>query len=138
MLRERGWDVRAVVQPGRDPTRLVALGAEPVVATLDDRQALSEACRDCDLVFHVAAALGPDGSPPEMFRVNVEGAGHVLEAAVDAGVRRFVYTSSVAVYGEQAPEGADEDTPQRPSGPYGESKAAAESLCFDRSARTGI
>ncbi len=130
LLRAHGWRVRGLVRPGRDPARLQAVGAEVILGTLEDLAALTRGCEGCDVVFHVAAALGPDADAHTLFRVNVDGTENVLRAAAAAGVGRVVFTSSVAVYGESAPEGADEDTPLRPSGPYGESKVRAEALCL--------
>lgn len=133
-LVQEGWEVRGLVRPGR---RLSAAfrGVEPVVGTLDQLDALRAGCRGCDVVFHVAAEL--DGAAPRdrILAVNVQGTDNVLRAAADAGVRRVVFTSSVAVYGEAAPDGADEDTPPRPSHPYGESKVRAEEACFHYHAR---
>lgn len=128
LLRE-GWQVRGLVRPGRDLSTLPP-GVEPVVGTLEQPEALRAGCQGCSVVFHVAAEL--DGTAPreQMLRVNVAGTENVLRAAVEAGVRRVVFTSSVAVYGESAPEGADESTPPRPSGAYGESKVLAEEACF--------
>jgi len=137
-LRAHGWEVRGLVRPGRDPEPLRAIGAQPVVGTLDDLPVLRQACEGCEVVFHVAAALGPDAVPPTVFRVNVDGTENVLQAACAAGARRLVFTSSVAVYGEAAPDGADEDTPPHPSGPYGESKLEAERLCLRYMREQGI
>lgn len=124
-----GWEVRGLVRPGRDPSHVPA-GVEPLVGTLDQLEVLRAGCRGCSVVFHVAAEL--DGLAPRehVLRVNVGGTEQVLRAAVDEGVRRVVFTSSVAVYGESAPDGADETTPPRPSGAYGESKVMAEDACF--------
>jgi nucleoside-diphosphate-sugar epimerase len=138
LLRAHGWRVRGLVRPGRDPARLHAAGAEAVFGTLEDLPALTRACAGCDVVFHVAAALGPNADAQALFRVNVGGTENVLRAAATAGVGRVVFTSSVAVYGEAAPEGADEDTPPNPSGPYGESKVRAEALCLRYMAEHGL
>src|SRR5690606_28941006 len=69
--------------------------------------------------------------PLGYYRVNVHGLTVLLEAAVAAGVRRLVFSSSAAVYG--IPEGpgdgvVTEDTPCRPVSPYGETKLAGEWL----------
>ncbi|MDR7568737.1 MAG: NAD-dependent epimerase/dehydratase family protein [Armatimonadota bacterium] len=129
LLRAHGWQVRGLVRLGRDPARLRAVGAEAILGTLEDLSVLTRACDGCEVVFHVAAALGPNVDAQTLFRVNVDGTENVLRAAAAARVGRVVFTSSVAVYGESAPEGADEDTPPHPSGPYGESKVRAEALC---------
>lgn len=133
-LVQEGWEVRGLVRPGRGLS-VATQGVEPVVGTLDQLDALRAGCRGCDVVFHVAAEL--DGAAPRdrILAVNVQGTDHVLRAAADAGVRRVVFTSSVAVYGEAAPDGAEEDTPPRPSHPYGESKVRAEEVCLRYHAR---
>lgn len=136
--RERGWQVRNLHRTGRAPGTLVGLGAEPVAASLHDSAALAAACRGCDVVFHAAAVVGSRAIPPAVFEVNVRGTEAMLRAASAAGVGRFVFTSSVAVYGGSAPDGATEDAPPTPDSPYGESKVAAERLCLEESRRTGI
>ena len=69
--------------------------------------------RGCEAVFHVAADYRLwVTDPAPMYRANVEGTRNLLSAAADAGVRRIVYTSSVATLGlngNGVP--ADEDTP---------------------------
>ncbi len=124
-----GWQVRGLVRPGRD-LRAVPAGVEPRVGTLDQVDVLHAACRGCQVVFHVAAELDGAAARERILHVNVGGTENVLRASVEAGVRRVVFTSSVAVYGESAPDGADETAPLRPSNAYGESKALAEEACF--------
>jgi nucleoside-diphosphate-sugar epimerase len=133
LLRE-GWEVRGLVRPGRDLSGVPG-GVEVLVGTLDQPEVLQAGCRGCQVVFHVAAEL--DGAAPRerILAVNAAGTENVLRAAADSGVQRVVFTSSVAVYGEAAPEGADEDTPRRPSHAYGESKVLAEDACFRYHAR---
>ncbi len=109
-----------------------------VFGTLEDFPALLRGCEGCDVVFHVAAALGPNADARTLFRVNVDGTENVLRAAASAGVGRVVFTSSVAVYGEAAPEGAEEEIPLHPSGPYGESKMRAEALCLRYMQERGV
>lgn len=85
-------------------------------------------------VLHGAAiTLGPKGTiaPPELvLDVNVVATAAILEASRAAGVERFLYTSSSAVYGEAAfgDEALTEATPPRPTGLYGMTKLAAERL----------
>ncbi len=83
-----------------------------------------------DVVVHLAALThavhGADESSYR--RVNVEGTRHVLRAAALAGVRRFVFVSSVKAIGET---GGDGSTPQ-PSTPYGRTKLEAERLVVDQ------
>ncbi|MCW2724423.1 MAG: NAD-dependent epimerase/dehydratase [Frankiales bacterium] len=110
-LRARGDDVRALVRTPARAVRLEELGCELVVGDLADEALLTEACRGIDVVVH-AAALTQIGVPTEgraaMVDANVAGTERVLGAALAAGVRRAVYVSTVAVFGDTRGQVADE------------------------------
>jgi nucleoside-diphosphate-sugar epimerase len=97
---------------------------------------LAAAFAGCDAVVHLAAVRDPGIVPDaQLFQVNVVGTFNALEAAVAAGVRRFVLASSEAVIG-LAPPGAvpdflpiDEQHPLRPADVYALSKVLGEDLC---------
>jgi dihydroflavonol-4-reductase len=94
------WQVRVLVRHGSDRSNLQGLDVEVAAGDLTDFDSLEVAAAGCDAVFHVAAdyRLGaPD--PSQLYRNNVEGTRNVLNAARSAGVRRIVYTSSVATIG---------------------------------------
>jgi nucleoside-diphosphate-sugar epimerase len=95
-LAAAGWEVRGLVMPG-DPLRARIDGlCEIVEGDLSDRAALARACAGVELVYHLAAViLSPD--PGIFARVNRDGTANVVEAAVAAGVRHFVYVSSASV-----------------------------------------
>ena len=99
LLRE-GWEVRALVRPKADRRNLAALALETAPGDLADAESLQRAARGCEALFHVAAdyRLGAR-RPQELYGTNVEGTRRVLAAARGAGVRRIVYTSSVATIG---------------------------------------
>lgn len=93
-----------------------------------DPGALRRALRGVDAVVHLAALVRTPMSfenPTWMQQVNYWGTAHLVEAALEAGVRRFVYPSTSAVYGPGGP--FDETAPCRPLGPYASSKLRAES-----------
>lgn len=101
--------------------------------TVLDRPLLDRVLRDhaVDGIVHIAARKQVGESverPLWYFRENVEGLRTVLEAAVDAGVRRFVFSSSAAVYGMPDADLVTESTPCDPINPYGETKLAGERL----------
>src|SRR5258707_4399583 len=80
-------------------------------------------------VYHLAARVSVPESvlyPREYNAVNVGGTVSILEAVRDAGVKRVVFSSSGAVYGEQATQPLREDMPPDPRSPYAVSKLAAE------------
>ena len=100
LLRE-GWEVRALV---RARARIAAtsqrIAVEVVEGDLADAASLERALRGCEALFHVAAdyRLGAF-DPQQLYQTNVEGTRNILNAAREAGVRRIVYTSSVATIG---------------------------------------
>lgn len=107
----------------------VASDLELVQADVRDREVCARASEGVEAVFHLAAI----GSVPLSIRdpettheVNVTGTLNLLIASRDAGVRRFAFASSSAVYGNAPQEVKTEDLPTRPISPYGVSKLAAE------------
>jgi len=97
---------------------------------------MTEACREVDVVFHLASlvAITPD-MLDLMRRVNVEGTRNVIEAVRRTGVRRLVYTSSIHAL-QRPPAGVMIDEhlafdPNNPAGPYDQTKAEASLLVLD-------
>jgi UDP-glucose 4-epimerase len=108
-------------------------GAKLVVGDVIDPEAAQGATAGCDVVFHLAARVAIRSSfefVVEDTMVNVAGTASALRAAARAGgVRRFVTTSSMAVYADApSPAPIDERHPTVPVSPYGISKLASESL----------
>jgi len=100
-----------------------------VQGDIRDSGLVREAIRGVDVVFHCAALIGVQQSvldPVLVNDVNVAGTLNVLAAGLDSGVRRFVYASSFAVYGNSDSLPLREDQPVTPISPYGVSKLAAE------------
>ena len=130
-LLAEGAAVRVLVRPTSNPRNLEGLKVERVLGDLTDPASLERAVAGCESLFHVAADYRlwiPD--PARMMAANVEGTVNLLRAAGEAGLRRIVYTSSVAVLGLQADGGlADEATPSTLDdmiGAYKQSKFLAE------------
>ena len=93
-----------------------------------------EALMPVDVVFHLAGkahAVSEIGESEEYFALNTEGTRKLLIAAQKAGVRRFVYFSSVKAMGEGQLKPEDETSLCRPPGAYGQSKLAAEKLVLE-------
>lgn len=134
-LLTQGRSVRALVRPTSDVTNLEALAVETVTGDLRDPGSLGAALRGCDGVYHVAADYrlwAP--RPADLYESNVEGTRHLMTAALEAGVRRVVYTSSVAVLGiEPGDAVSDESTPVGLAdmiGHYKRSKFLAEEVAM--------
>lgn len=102
---------------------------ELIIGSITDRPTLDRACRGVDYLLHLAARTSVPRSvqdPTETNRVNVDGTLEVLIAARDAGVRRVVFASSSAVYGDTPTLPKREDMPLAPISPYGVSKLVGE------------
>lgn len=76
--------------------------------------------------------------PGKYWRLNVLGALNLIEAAIAANCRSFVFSSTCATYGNQDGVILDEDTPQRPLNAYGKSKLAIEQMLGDFGASDGL
>jgi len=131
LATEEGVRVRALVRNPRKAKRLEKLPLEIVEGDLLDPQSLSRAVEGCDLVFHCAALVRMTGVKKKFYQVNVEGTENILKAAVQAGAKKFIHMSSVAVYGLNPPDGADENTAYEPCGNlYCDTKIASEEIVW--------
>lgn len=87
------------------------------------------AAEGCDVVVHTAALVGMPRDESRFWAVNVRGTRLALEAARDAGARRFVHVSSVVTFGLDFPDGVDERYPVACTGAaYTDTKVAAEQV----------
>ncbi|HLJ65215.1 MAG TPA: hopanoid-associated sugar epimerase [Stellaceae bacterium] len=135
-LLAAGSEVRVLVREGSDRRNLRGLDLDIRIGSLEDQASLRAAIKGCGALFHAAADYRlwvPDPSP--MYEANVEGTKRLMIAALEAGVERIVYTSSVATLGTtQDGSPADEETPSVLGdmiGPYKRSKFLAEALVRD-------
>jgi len=130
--RREGHDIVAAGQTNSEPERarvaeLANAGVPIEQGPLQDPAYARRITSGCEAVIHLAAAQHEANVPDEyFFDVNVKGTETLLEACRDAGVRRFVYGSTIGVYGESHGEVLDESTPPRPTNVYGRSKLRAE------------
>lgn len=102
---------------------------------------IDKACAGCDVIFHLAAYVSAPGSvqePAKCREINETGTFNVLEAARRAGVRRVVFTSSSAVYGDGQALPKQEAHVAEPTSPYGLSKAVGELMMSTWSACYGL
>src|SRR6201993_904018 len=136
VLADQGADLRLLVRATSNLRNLEGLKAETALGDLRDAGSLEKAMSGCDAVFHVAADYRLwVRDPAEMYRSNVGGTRAILEAARKNGVRRMVYTSSVATMGFTANgHPADEESPVALAdmiGHYKRSKFMAEQVALD-------
>lgn len=138
--------VQQLIRAGRDPViadnlyrgnrKSVPQGVPFYECDLLQTSGLISILRDHDVseVMHFAALAYAGESvadPLHYYRNNVAGTGSLLEAMLAAGVRRLVFSSTCATYGEPATLPITEETPQQPINPYGQSKLMVERILRD-------
>lgn len=130
MLVERGDEVRAMVLPMEDASRLRALpGVEVVQGDLTDAESLKRAVQGAERVYNVAAKTGPWGLEEVYRAINVQGLANLIHASLEAGVKRIVHTSSITVYGHHLHGIVTEEHPYHAEdNPYSRTKIAGEKL----------
>lgn len=135
-----GFIGRRLLGPG-DRGLARSLSAPGTVAgDLLDPASLRAACAGVDRVFHCAGyAHAFNSSDPDVhWRVNFEGTRNLVDAAGNAGVKRFVFLSSVKAMAEPGEECIDEDAPGEPDSPYGRAKRAAEEAVIEAGEKYGM
>lgn len=144
-LLAQGDAVRALLMPGERSAALDGLAVERVTGDLRDPAAVFAAVSGCERVYHAGAIVstvaGDTAHKQAIFATNVLGTKHVLDAALESGVKKVVATGSFSAVGY------DPDDPSRPSNesmpfdpfrsptPYSTSKAAMEQQCWQAAAR---
>jgi UDP-glucose 4-epimerase len=114
--------------------RLPRRGLRVLRGDLRNPSEVEAALEGVEVAFHLAAVTSVPYSfehPDETYLVNVEGTRNLLEGCLRGPVRRIIYVSTCAVYGEPEYLPIDEDHPKRPASPYAESKLEAERLCME-------
>jgi dihydroflavonol-4-reductase len=141
-LLSRGQRVRAMILPGEGRASLQGLDVEFVEGDVRDPTTLERALAGVETVYHLAGVISIMPGAEELMRqVNVQGVRNVVQAALRAGVRRLVHTSSVHAF-QHVPPGVTVDervpfAPQSPSGAYDRTKAAG-TLAVLQAVRQGL
>ncbi|MDP1536975.1 MAG: NAD-dependent epimerase/dehydratase family protein [Burkholderiales bacterium] len=136
-----GFIGRRLLQPG-DLALARDASAAPGAVTGDllDPASLAAACKGIETVFHCAgyAHAFASSDPDAHWHINFEGTRNLVEAAGAAGVRRFVFLSSIKAMAEPGDECVDEDWPGEPNTPYGKAKRAAEDVVLEAGTKFGM
>jgi dihydroflavonol-4-reductase len=140
-LAEEGHELVCLVRKSSRADFLKAKGARLVYGDVTDREAMRIGMEGCDWLFHLANLYSmwePDTAA--FARINIEGTRCVLETALEVGVKKVIYVSTVAVFGK--PEALPFDEQSLP-GPvyfseYARTKAAADRLAWDLYQRKGL
>lgn len=114
---------------------------ELIEGNLNCKKDLMIATKNIDVVFHLAASVGRQKSiefPIEDSEINILGTLQLLESMRENNVRKIVYSSSAAIFGEPVKKYIDEDHPLNPNCQYGVSKLAAEKMILSYNLLYGI
>lgn len=128
LLREQGHDVRIFDNLAGGYRSLVP-GIELTHGDILDRAEIDGALKGVDAILHFAAKVNVGESvhqPRDYFENNVTGSLNLLDAAVDAGIKHFIFSSTCAVYGVPQFIPLTEEHPFRPINPYGATKLCVE------------
>ncbi len=121
-LLEKGYELRILA---KEDETVAWNNVEVVRGEISDFQALDKACKNIDTVMHLAGII--DYRNKQLTdKVNYEGTRNVVNAALKNSVPRFIFMSSVSVYGKSKYLPMDENHPKNPQSCYGESKLLAE------------
>jgi len=135
LLVKKGYEIRILDNFSTGYRKnLLNFDMEIIDGDVRDKECVNKAMNGVEIVFHLAAHIGNVKSlnnPYEDSEINVLGTINILEAA-RKGVKKIVYSSSAAIFGELLTMPIDENHLQNPDSPYGVSKLSAEKqmLCF--------
>jgi nucleoside-diphosphate-sugar epimerase len=138
-LRARGDDVVALVRSPDKAAKLRELGCELVQGDLSDTAVIKRGLEGTDACIHGAAIYKvgiPKKEHPAMHEANVTGTKNVLDAAIEAGVNKILYVSTVNVFGntkeQVVDEGYERDTSEGFLSCYDETKYKSHQIAKDR------
>lgn len=142
LLLNKRWDVRVLDNLSSGYKRNIeGLNIDFIQGDVCDKDVVNNACKDRDIVFHMAACVGRQKSidnPQLDSMTNLIGTVNVLEGIINNKVKKIVYSSSAAIFGELITPSIDENHPQNADSPYGVSKLAAEKMILAYSGTYGI
>jgi predicted dehydrogenase/nucleoside-diphosphate-sugar epimerase len=119
---------RCLVRNFNKLARLSRFPVDVVLGDVLDYESLLKATDGCDIVIHCAYGNTEDSSLDS--KIDIDGTGNLIQAALKNQVKRFIYLSSIEVYGDDQPRVVDEDTASGTiTNVYAKNKKAAEEIC---------
>ncbi len=142
-LLDADHSVRVLLRPNSPKDNIAGLDVETSIGDLTDTSSLKQAANGCTALFHAAADYRLWAPHPQsMYATNVDGTRNIMQAALDAGIERIVYTSSVATLGlnqDGTPAGEEAASSlDHMIGHYKRSKFMAEAIVKDMVAVEGL
>ncbi len=125
--------VRGLILEGTDESNLdnISDKIEKVYGNITKPETLHSLFEDIDVVVHLAAWVNDWGPKELIMNINYNGSKNVLDASVKAGVKRFIYMSSLTVHGFEGFQNSNEETPYKPCNTYAWAKKRVEDLLND-------
>ena len=131
-LKNNNEDVVALVRKTSDTSFLESIGVPLCIGELNDPASLKESLVGVEKVYHSAALADEWISHETARKINVEGTKNLLEASKDAGVKRFIFVSSLAVLGMRDHHGTPADSPYKKTGDaYIDTKIDSEQMALE-------
>src|SRR5690606_36832535 len=97
MLVEQGYRVKALARSAQAIQKVKRLGAVAVKGDLNNAQQLAEGIKNCETVFHLAAAVDFFASEKELVKIHVDSTKLLLSVAKEAGAQKFIYLGAASV-----------------------------------------
>lgn len=133
-LIDAGYSIRVLIRSAGKQC-LFPPTVDTVIGDITDYSSVEKAVTGCCAVIHLAALLHiinpSEALASEYKRINVEGTRNVVNASLEAGVRRFIYFSTINVYGNTNGQIVSESTPPAPNNYYAQTKLDAEKIVLD-------
>lgn len=137
-LTERGDQVVALVRQSSNTEALKNLNVELVYGDISDPQAVSQAAKGVDIIYHIAAVYRTAGHPDSYYEsININGVQNVIDAAKTHNVGRTVHCSTIGVHGDIEEIPSNEESPFNPGDIYQRTKLAGEEL-FAKAMNNGL
>jgi nucleoside-diphosphate-sugar epimerase len=115
------------------------LGVEVLPGSVTDAALCARAMEGVTHVYHLAVAMREAGMTDQYFEeINLGGTRHLLETASARGLQRFIYCSTIGIFGHRVPGITNEDSPLRPGNVYERTKVAAEAMARGFHAGAGL
>lgn len=138
-LVDRGDEV-SIFSRGAYP-EIEQMGVQVIRGDLRDENAVSEACRDQEMVFHVAGKIATGGKRKDFIEINVDGTRNIINACQKHGVSKLIYTSTASVVFDRTDvENGDESFPypKKFLSYYPAAKATAEKMVLAENGKKGL
>ncbi len=128
-LKQNGYNITAMVRESSNIDKLKKENIPVVIGDVTKKDTLKNPLAGKDVVIHCAGCVSDWGKKEDFIRTNYLGTQNILEACVDRGIRRFIHTSTVDIFGHKNHSFINENSPfrNRP-GWYGKTKIMAEEL----------